>query len=84
MRTPNALKKTVNYLLSDIVTDTQKPFNFAYDFIFNRLRAVRQEIVIQNLDAQTTIELLEPIIMFLAYSLYRYNLQILFTFNHMT
>lgn len=71
LRTPNALKQTVKYLLADIATDERRSFNFAYDFIFDRLRAVRQEIVIQNLNESLTIELLEPIIMFLAYSLYR-------------
>lgn len=54
------------------MTDQRKPFYFAYDFIFDRLRAVRQEIVIQDFDEITTIELIEPIIMFLAYSLYRF------------
>lgn len=71
LRTPKALKQTVKYLVTDIATDERRPFNFAYDFIFDRLRAVRQETVIQNFNASLTIELLEPIIMFLAYSLYR-------------
>lgn len=39
--------------------------------MFDRLRCVRQEIVIQNLNISTTVKLLEPIIMFLAYSRYR-------------
>lgn len=42
-----------------------------YDFVFDRLRCVRQEIVIQNLNMTTTVKFLEPIIMFLAYSRYR-------------
>lgn len=42
-----------------------------YDFVFDRLRCVRQEIVIQNLDVSTTVDLLQPIVMFLAYSRYR-------------
>lgn len=71
IRTPTALKRTIEYLLSDIVADTRKPFNVAYDFIFDRLRAVRQEIVMQNLSETRTVELLEPICMFLAHSFYR-------------
>lgn len=71
LRTKQCLKRTVNYLLTDIVTDQRRPFHFAYDFIFDRLRAVRQEIVMQDFDEITSIELIEPIIMFLAYSLYR-------------
>lgn len=71
LRTPAALKRTVRYLLTDVLCDSRKPFNVAYDYIFDRLRAVRQEIVMQNFNYSLTIELLEPIIMFLAYSLYR-------------
>lgn len=71
IRTPAALKRTIEYLLTDIVADTRKPFNVAYDFIFDRLRAIRQEIVIQNLTEAITVELLEPICMFLAYGYYR-------------
>lgn len=72
LRTPATLQRTVRYLLTDVLNDTRKPFHVAYDFIFDRLRAVRQEIVMQNLDSALTIQLLEPIIMFLAYSLYRF------------
>lgn len=71
LRTPNTLRKTIEYLLFEIFSDTRKPFHFVYDFIFDRLRAVRQEIVMQNFDELLSIELLEPICMFLAYSLYR-------------
>lgn len=71
LRTKNCLKRTVNYLLTDIIRDDRKSFHVAYDFIFDRLRAVRQEIVMQDLDELTTISLIEPMIMFLAYSLYR-------------
>lgn len=42
-----------------------------YDFLFDRLRCIRQEIVISNLPVKDTIELLEPMIIFLAYSYYQ-------------
>lgn len=71
LRTKKALKRTVTYLLTDIIRDDRKPFHFAYDFIFDRLRAVRQEIVMQDVDEIATIALIEPMIMFLAYSIYR-------------
>lgn len=73
LRTKNCLKRTVNHLLTDTITDDRRPFNVAYDFIFDRLRAIRQEIVMQDFDEITTIELIEPMIMFLAYSLYRFG-----------
>lgn len=72
LRTKKALKRTVTYLLTDIIRDDRKPFHVAYDFIFDRLRAVRQEIVMQDFNEIVTIELIEPMIMFLAYSLYRF------------
>lgn len=71
LRTPRALLKTVEYLLSEVINDKRKPYNVVYDFIFDRLRAVRQEIVMQNLSEATTVELMEPICMFLTLSLYR-------------
>lgn len=74
LRTPAALQRTVEYLLTDILSDTRKPFNVAYDFIFDRMRAIRQEIVMQNFDVKTIVDLIEPIAMFLAYSAYRYVL----------
>ncbi|XP_041632100.1 uncharacterized protein [Drosophila kikkawai] len=51
MRTEQSLTKTVEYLLKDIILDTRKPYNVVYD----RLRAVRREIVIQMFDARQTI-----------------------------
>ncbi|KAL7734051.1 hypothetical protein ACLKA6_011736 [Drosophila palustris] len=71
MRTELCLTRTVEYLLKDILLDERKPYHLAYDFIFDRLRMVRREIVIQQYDARQTIRLLEPMIMFLAYSRYR-------------
>lgn len=72
LRTEVALHKTINYLLQTIVLDKRRPFSSVYDFIFDRLRAVRQELVIQNFEVAPTAKILEPIVMFLAFS--RYNL----------
>lgn len=72
LRTDLALQKTINYLLQTVVMDKRRSFSHVYDFIFDRLRAVRQEMVIQNYQAIPTTRLLEPIIMFLSFS--RYNL----------
>lgn len=56
-----------------ILLHPDKPFNVRYDFIFNRLRAVRQELVMQNFSPSKTLMTLEPIVMFLSFSLYRLN-----------
>ncbi len=50
--------------------DSRRSFSFKFCFLFDRLRAIRQEIVIQNCSAEVTINVLEPTIMFLSYSLY--------------
>ncbi|XP_053688480.1 SAC3 domain-containing protein 1 [Sabethes cyaneus] len=71
IRSVQALKRTVKYLLTEVFHDDRRSYNFKYDFIFDRLRAVRQEMVMQNLSAEKTLQLLEPIIRFLAYSAYR-------------
>lgn len=61
----------IRLLSSRIIRDDRRPFHQAYDFIFDRLRCIRQEIVIANLPEQETLELLEPMIIFLAYSYYQ-------------
>lgn len=45
-----------------------------YDFVFDRLRSVRQDAVIQRVDATTSILLLEPIVRFHIYAAQRYKL----------
>lgn len=57
--------------LRRILQDEQKPLNFRFDFIFDRCRAIRQEIVVQNFCCTETLTLLEPIVLFMSYSLYR-------------
>lgn len=70
LRTKRALVKTVQYLLTDIFEDDQQPFHIRYGFIFDRFWSVRQEMVIQNFAPKAVVEILEPIIIFLAYSRY--------------
>lgn len=54
-----------------IVTVSYLPWNVVYDFVMDRLRAVRQDMVIQNLTAAESISLLQPIIRFYAFAAYR-------------
>ncbi|GJQ74081.1 hypothetical protein Trydic_g19003 [Trypoxylus dichotomus] len=71
LRTVEALLKTVNYLLQDVITSKILAWHHVYDFITDRLLAVRQDMVIQRLSTLHYINLLEPIIRFYAYSAYR-------------
>ncbi|XP_050074976.1 germinal-center associated nuclear protein isoform X2 [Anopheles maculipalpis] len=70
IRTPSMLLETVHYLLTIVLTDTRRPYYQRFEFIFDRMRAIRQEMVIQNLPAMETLPILEPIVRFLAYSAY--------------
>uniref|UniRef100_A0A1A9W8W1 SAC3/GANP/THP3 conserved domain-containing protein n=1 Tax=Glossina brevipalpis TaxID=37001 RepID=A0A1A9W8W1_9MUSC len=71
LRTMKCLHKTMEYLLKEVILDKRKAFCYVYDFIFDRLRAIRQEIVIQHFEDTQIIKLLEPMIMFLAFSRYK-------------
>ncbi|XP_055602164.1 SAC3 domain-containing protein 1 [Uranotaenia lowii] len=71
IRTFPALKRSVEYLLTEIILDTRRSYTFQYEFIFDRLRAVRQELVMQNLSTKESLELLVPSVRFLSYSAYR-------------
>ncbi|CAO1327217.1 unnamed protein product [Diamesa tonsa] len=71
LRTFQALRKSEFHLFNKILVDSQRTYSFRFDFIFDRTRAIRQEIVIQNFSHEKTIELLEPIVIFLAFSLYK-------------
>lgn len=59
LRPPSVLKMTVNYLLGEVAMETGHQWNVVYDFIFDRLRAVRQDMVIQNIGGENAIEILE-------------------------
>lgn len=71
LRPPSVLKMTVNYLLGEVAMETGHQWNVVYDFIFDRLRAVRQDMVIQNIGGENAIEILEKITRFHIYAGYR-------------
>lgn len=49
LRTKSALAKTVSYLLTSVMRNQEFSFFDKYNFIFGRLRSVRQELTIQRL-----------------------------------
>ncbi|CAH1175860.1 unnamed protein product [Phaedon cochleariae] len=71
LRPPAVLLETVNYLLDNIAGRTDVSWLIIYDFIMDRLRSVRQDMVIQNVSRAYQITILQPIIRFLAYASYR-------------
>ncbi|XP_029175660.1 germinal-center associated nuclear protein isoform X2 [Nylanderia fulva] len=71
LRPPHVLLSTVRYLFTEIITRTDLDWTLIYDFVFDRLRSVRQDAVIQRIDITTNISLLEPIVRFHTYAAQR-------------
>ncbi|CAH1111055.1 unnamed protein product [Psylliodes chrysocephalus] len=70
LRPVSILLETVNYLLDDIINN-ESDWLLKYNFIMDRLRSVRQDMVIQNISRAHQIVILQPIIRFHAYAAYR-------------
>ncbi|KAH3875617.1 SAC3 domain-containing protein 1-like isoform X2 [Dreissena polymorpha] len=70
VRPPSVLLDTVHYLIHSVAT-LKCPWNEIYDFIFDRLRAVRQDLVVQECEDRHAIEILEAAVRFHVYSEYR-------------
>lgn len=71
IRPYSVLMKTVDYLLRNVVKETRVPWNVVYEFVTDRLRSVRQDMIIQQLPCEECIAILEPIVRFHAYAAYR-------------
>lgn len=71
LRSPAVLYKTVCHLLTNIIERQGIEWCIVYDFVFDRLRAVRQDLVIQGLGSVDSIKVLEPIVRFHSYAGYR-------------
>uniref|UniRef100_A0A8C2W748 Si:zfos-452g4.1 n=1 Tax=Cyclopterus lumpus TaxID=8103 RepID=A0A8C2W748_CYCLU len=61
LRPPAVLMKTVCYLIDDIV----------YSFAFDRLRSVKQDMIIQRMSGLKCVAILERTVRFLTYASYR-------------
>ncbi|XP_076275524.1 SAC3 domain-containing protein 1 isoform X1 [Rhynchophorus ferrugineus] len=71
LRPTAVLLKTVHYLLKDVIINDRVPWNVTCDFITDRLRSVRQDMVVQSLPVVDCINILQPIVNFYAYASYR-------------
>ncbi|XP_076438956.1 SAC3 domain-containing protein 1-like [Babylonia areolata] len=65
------LLRTVAYLFESVVPNNSTDWVQVYDFVFDRLRAVRQDAVLQALHGPLLIALLERIVRFHVYAGYR-------------
>lgn len=68
LRPAPVLLSTIRYLFTEITTRADVDWLAAYNFVFDRLRAVRQDIVIQRIGPHESIRLFELIVRFLVYS----------------
>ena len=71
LRTPETLLHTVRYLMTEILSNEGKEkvtLQMLYEFIHDRLRAVRQELVIQRADDEVRRQVLECAIVFYSVS----------------
>ncbi|XP_072295272.1 SAC3 domain-containing protein 1 isoform X2 [Eucyclogobius newberryi] len=72
LRPPDVLKKTVRYLIDKIATSPNlQPWTEVYGFVFDRLRAVKQDMIIQRLSGTDCVTILEQAVRFLVYASYR-------------
>jgi len=70
VRSPSTLLSTTSHLLTITLNCNHEPLHVIYDFIFDRLRAVRQDLVLQNVQDLTTLTILTRCVRFhLAFSL---------------
>lgn len=71
LRPSHVLLSTIRYLFTEIITKTDLDWTLIYDFVFDRLRSIRQDAVIQRIDITSNILLLEPIVRFHIYAAQR-------------
>lgn len=55
------LEETLNYLLS-LPDSTEHPFEVIHDFVFDRTRSVRQDLIMQNIVNDKAINMFEKIV----------------------
>ncbi|XP_043270782.1 germinal-center associated nuclear protein [Venturia canescens] len=68
LRPAPVLLMTIRYLFKNVATRADINWALVYEFIFDRLRAIRQDAVIQRLNIPISIELYEPIVKFHIYA----------------
>ncbi len=71
LRPGPVLLRTTAYLLESLVCRDDYPWHMVYEYVFDRLRAVRQDLTIQRIKDKNAIIILERSSRFLVYSNYR-------------
>ncbi|XP_043081137.1 SAC3 domain-containing protein 1 [Puntigrus tetrazona] len=72
LRPPSVLLKTARYLVDDVAASSSfQPWTEVYAFVFDRLRSVRQDMIIQRVSGPDCVAVLEKSVRFLLYASYR-------------
>ncbi|XP_044054726.1 SAC3 domain-containing protein 1 isoform X2 [Siniperca chuatsi] len=72
LRPPAVLLKTVCYLIDDIAAyHNLNAWTEVYSFVFDRLRGVKQDMIIQRVSGLNCVAILEQTVRFLIYASYR-------------
>lgn len=71
LRPPVVLLQVVEYMISELVIRRDLPWYKIYQFVFDRLRAVRQDLVIQQASCQESVTILEHAVRFHIYAGHR-------------
>lgn len=71
LRPEGVLVKTMNYLIEEIVDRTDHSWTAVYHFVFDRIRAIRQDLVIQRIANESTVEILEKAVRFHIFAHYK-------------
>ncbi|XP_019752892.1 SAC3 domain-containing protein 1 isoform X1 [Hippocampus comes] len=72
LRPPAVLLKTVCYLIDEVAASPHlHPFTEVYSFVFDRLRSVKQDMIIQRAHGPDCVAILERMVRFLIYASHR-------------
>ncbi|KAG7513875.1 hypothetical protein JOB18_019031 [Solea senegalensis] len=72
LRPPAVLRKTVCYLIDEIAASPNlHPWTEVYSFVFDRLRSVKQDMIIQRVSGLDCVSILEKTVRFLIYASFR-------------
>lgn len=64
----------INGLVYRVYIRDDVDFVVRYEFLFDRFRAIRQDMIIQRLDTEDSVKILEIILAFYVISDYKYSL----------
>ncbi|KAI0234071.1 SAC3 domain-containing protein 1 [Lamellibrachia satsuma] len=81
LRPPEVLYMTVCYLINNVVPMCDSHWYRTYEYVFDRLRAVRQDMVMQQVCGTEAVHLLEQISNFHIYAGYRLCTEPIATFD---